>query len=94
MEFRPNVAFMRQILPEAAVPQPTLVQPRAVPMSSHQAEETPKVEVPLLLFVKTKFAQLSAELAGVVNSAENASMGEGLLRGKPVSKPRSRMDLY
>ena len=35
-EFRQNVA-MRQTLPEAAVPQPTPVQPRAVPISAHQA---------------------------------------------------------
>ena len=59
MEFRQNIAFMREMLPEAAVPQPVPVQPKAVPMSSHQAEETPKVEVPLSLFVKAKLAELS-----------------------------------
>ena len=93
-EFRQIVAFMRQTLLKAAVPQPTLAQPRAVPMSSHQAEETPKVEVPLSLFVKAKFSELSEERAGVAYSAENASSGEGLARGKLLSKPRSRMDLY
>ena len=77
-EFYQNVAFMRQTLPIAVVPQPTPVQPRVVPMSTHQAEETPKVEVPLSLFVKAKFSELSDELAGVAYSAENASSGEGL----------------
>ena len=37
MEFCQNVIFMRQTLPEAAVPQPTLVQPMIVPISSQQA---------------------------------------------------------
>ena len=72
-EFRQNVAFMRQTLPEAAVAQPTPVQPGAVPISAHQAEETPKVEVTLLLFVRAKFAELSAEIARVVDSADNTS---------------------
>ena len=85
---------MRQTLPEAAVSQPTPVQPRAVPMSSQQSEEVPKVEASFSLLVKAKFSKLSDELAGVANSVENASSGEGLARGKPLSKPCSRMDLY
>ena len=84
---------MRQTPPEAAMPQPTPVQPRAGAMLS-QAEETPKVEAPFSLFVKAKFSELSDELAGVASSAENASSGEGLARGKLLSKPRSRMNLY
>ena len=47
-------------------------------MSANQAEDTPKVEVPLSLFVKAKFAKLSAELAGCVDSTENTLSGEGL----------------
>ena len=66
----------------------------AVPMSSHQADVTPKVEVPLSLFVKAKFAELSAKLAGCADSTENALSGEGLPQGKPLVKPKSRMDLY
>ena len=44
------------------------------------------MEVPLSLFVKAKFAELSDELAGVAYSAENASSGEGLALGKPLLK--------
>ena len=86
--------FMSETLAEAAVPQPAPVQPKAVPMLSHQAEETPKVEVPLSLIVKVKFAELAAELAGFADMAENVPSGEGLPRGKPLVKPKSRMDLY
>ena len=63
-------------------------------MSSHQADETPKVDVPLSLFVKAKFAELLAELVGCAASTENALLGEGLPRGKPLVKPESRRDLF
>ena len=63
-------------------------------MSAHQVEETPKIEVPLSLFVKAKFSELSEELAGVAYSADTTSSGKSLARGKPLSKLRSRMDLY
>ena len=49
-EFHQNVAFM-STLPEVAVPQPAPVQPKAVPMSSQKAEETPKVEVGPLVHI-------------------------------------------
>ena len=45
-EFCENLVFMRQTPPEAAVTQPTPVQPTAVPMLSQQAEETPKWRLP------------------------------------------------
>ena len=86
--------FMRQTLPEEAVPQPTPIQPKAVAMSAQQAEETPKVEAPFSLYVKAKFSELSEKLVGVARSAENASASEGLAHGKPLSKPKSRMEAY
>ena len=52
------------------------------------------MEAPFSLFVKAKFYELSDELAGLANLAENASSGEGLARGKPLWKSSSRMDLY
>ena len=52
------------------------------------------METPFSLFMKAKFSKLSDELAGVASLAENTASGEGLARGKPLSKPRSRMDLY
>ena len=46
------------------------------------------------MFVKAKFTELSSELAGCANTSENVHSGEGLPRGKPLAKPKSRMDLY
>ena len=63
-ELKKDMAFMRETLPKEAVPQPAPVQPKAIPMSLSQVEETPKVEVPLSLFVKAKFCELSSELTG------------------------------
>ena len=71
-EFRQNVVFMRQTISEAAVPQPTPVQPKAVLMSALQAEEAS-----FSLFVNAKFSELSDELAGTTGSTKNTS-GEGL----------------
>ena len=78
MEYCQNVAYMREAHPEAAVPQHVPVQQKAVPMSSHQAEETRKVEVPLSLFIKAKFAEFLAELAGCTDLTKNTLSGEGL----------------
>ena len=64
MEFRQNVTFMWETLQEAVVPQPAPVQQKAMLISSHQAKETPRVEVPLSLYVKVNFVKLSAELGG------------------------------
>ena len=86
-EFRQNVAFMRETLPQEVVSQPAPVQLKAVPMSTNQVEETPKVEVPLSLFVKAMFVELSSELAGCTDTPETAHSGEGLTRGKPLAKP-------
>ena len=80
VEFKHNIAFMRETLPKEAVPQPAPVQPRAVPMSVSQAE-TPKAEVPFSLFVKAKFIELSTELAGCLDTLDSAHSGEGLPRG-------------
>ena len=54
-DFKQNVAFMRETLLKETVPQPAPVQPKAVPMSASQADETPKVELPFCLFVKANF---------------------------------------
>ena len=72
---------MRETLPKEAVPQSAPVQPKAVPMSTNQAAETPKVEVPLSLFVKAKFMQLSSELAGCADTPEPAHSG-----GRPTPR--------
>ena len=84
-EFRQNVAFMWETILEAAVPQPAPAQQKAVPMSANQAEETPKGEVPLSLFVKAKFTKLSAELAGCVDSSEKRTLG-----GRPTPRQAPR----
>ena len=82
---------MRQTLPEAAVPQVTLVQPKAVVMLAQHAEETSKMEPLFSVYVKAKFAELSDELVGgVASSTENSAASEGLARGKP----KSRMESY
>ena len=94
-EFRQSLLFMRQTLPEAAVPQLTPVQPRAVAMSAHHAEETSKLEPPFSVYVKEKFAELSDELVGgMTSSSENSAASKGLAHGKPLSKPKYRMESY
>ena len=85
---------MRETLPKEAVPQPVQVQPKAIPMSSSQIEEAPKAEVPLSLFVKAKFGELSSERTGCADATDSANSGEGLPRGKPLAKPKSKMDSY
>ena len=62
----------------SAVLRPAPVQQKAVRMSANHAKETPKVEVPLSLFVKAKFTELLAEFAWCVDSTENMLSGEGL----------------
>ena len=52
------------------------------------------MEAPFSLFVKAKFSELSEELVGGAGSTENASASDGLARGKPLSKPKSRMEAY
>ena len=69
---------MRETLPKKAVPQPAPVQPKAVPMSANQAEETPKAEVPFSLFVKAKFVELSTKLAGCPETQDSVHLGEGI----------------
>ena len=96
MEFRQNVAFMRETLPEAAVPQPNLphYSRRLCQCLPIRLKRPPKVDVPLSLCVKVKFTELLAELAGCFNSTENTLSGEGLPRGKPLAKCKSIKDLY
>ena len=55
MDLKQNMAFMCETLLKEAVLQPAPMQPKAVPMSASQAEETPKAEVPFSLFVNAKF---------------------------------------
>ena len=63
-------------------------------MSVQQSEESPKVEAPFSLFVRAKLSELSEELVGGTGSGQNPSTSEGLTRGKPLSKPKSRLDAY
>ena len=88
------MALLRETLPKAAIPQPAPVQPRAVPMSTDQVEETPKAEVPFSTYVTDKFVELSNQLAGVPDTLDSVNSGEGLGRGKPLAKPKSWMDSY
>ena len=53
------------------------------------------MEVLFSPFVKHRLAELSTDLRGEVDSNDAALSGDpGLQRGKPLPKPRARMDTY
>ena len=64
-------------------------------MSSVQKVELLRVEVPFSPFVKQRLAELSANLCEEVDDGDAVlSRNHGLQRGKPLPKPKARMEAY
>ena len=68
---------------------------KATPLSAILKAETSKMEVLFSPFVGQRLAELSADLCRDVDGNEVAPLGDcGLSGGKPLPKPKARMDAY